>query len=49
MTASVVLETTEVPKEVKTLWDTDEDQQYHVSFDNVTVLMKILFFAQISP
>lgn len=49
MTASVVLEMTEVPKGVKALWDTGEDQQYHVSFDNVTVLLKILFFAQISP
>lgn len=45
MTVSVVLETTEVSQGVKTLWDTGEEQQYHVSFDNVTVLMKILFYA----
>lgn len=48
MTASVVLETTEVPKGAKTLQDTGEEQQYQVSFDNVTVLMKILLSAQIS-
>lgn len=36
---------TEVSEGMKTLWDTGEEQQYHVSFDNVTVLMQILFYA----